>query len=385
MNQLTRNMVYWLAGVLSLTSCVEHAESAIELTDSTSASEAAFVEITNNQYQQAQMQMDTVEDYVFTKTIRATGILAVPVKNQVKVSTYSGGYVIYIDLLPGQRVNKGQVLFNLENPEFVQMQQEYLEASAQLAYLQADYQRQQELAEENIASQKNFLKAKGDYQVTVAKVEGLKKRLQLLGISVAQVAPDNLVSAIAIRAPITGYVTAVNASRGMFLNATDVAVELIDTDHMHLELSIFEKDVPAVKTGQKISFKVPEISEETFWGEVFLIGKSLDESSRIVHVHGHLDKGDMGDKFLPGMFVEAEVVVEELVADSLPETAVVEADDKYFVLIKEDQRENAIRFLKKEVRTGFRENGRIQLILPDDVLHDKEILTVGAFHLITPD
>jgi len=385
MNRLTRNTIFWLVGILSLTSCTEHVEPAIEISDTSITPESAFVEITKDQFQQAQMQMDTMEDYVFTRTVQATGMLAVPVKNQVKVSAYSGGYVTGIDLIPGQHVNKGQVLFVLENPEFIQVQQAYLEAKAQLAYLYDEYQRQQELVEEKIASQKKFLKAKSDYEVTLATAEGLKKRLQLLGISSDQLMPENLVSAITVRAPVAGYVTAVNASKGIFLNATDVAVELIDVDHLHLELSIFEKDILAIKKGQRIKFRVPEVSTDTFFGEVFLVGKSLDENSRIIHVHGHLDQQHTTANLLPGMFVDAEIMVESLKAASLPETAVVEADDKFYILVKEGQSDKAIRFVKREVEIGLKENGRVQIISANDYLRSKEILTVGAFHLIYTD
>ena len=48
----------------------------------------------------------------------------------------------------------------------------------------------------------------------------------------------------------------------MFLNPTDVALELVNTDHMHLELQLLEKDIFKIKKGQKIQFEIPDASGE---------------------------------------------------------------------------------------------------------------------------
>ncbi len=167
-----------------LFSCTSNVTTPLEIGENTVPDPAVSgdIAISAAQFTAANMKLGALREYTFSREIRTNGRLDVPPKQNVRISAYAGGYVHNIDLLPGERVRKGQRLFTLENPAFVQMQQDYLEAKEQLSFLQSDYERQKTLAEENIASQKNFLKAESDYRVTRARMEGLKKRKSLLKI-----------------------------------------------------------------------------------------------------------------------------------------------------------------------------------------------------------
>ena len=373
--------------VLLLSSCGEKSGQAIEIggNENLDSLKSGVIEITDHQFELGKMKLGQLEEYPFSTSIRATGAIEVPVKNHVRVSAYAGGYVKHIDLIAGERVSKGQVLFTLENPEFVQMQQDYLEAKAQLAFLQSDYERQKTLAGENIASQKNYLKAESDYQMTLVKMEGLKKKLALLGISTEKLSATTLVFAVSVYAPASGYITEVNAMRGMFLNPTDVAVEFVNTDHMHLELNVFEKDILKIKKGQKIRFKIPDASEESFEAEVHLVGKSVEGDNRVIRVHGHLESSKKAVAFVPGMFVEAEIITDSNTSKGLPEAAVVEADNRKFILVEKGKSEAARFFERKEVQTGVRENGIVQILNQDDFSTVNSVLIAGAFNLINEE
>src|SRR5690606_39046850 len=119
----------------------------------------------------------------FNTVVKANGMFAVPPQNQADVSAYFAGYVKDINLLPGNAVKPGQVLFTIENPEYVQVQQDFLEAQGRLSYLKSDYERQKELMTDNVTSKKVFLKAESDYTVTLAQFQSLKKRLSLMNIN----------------------------------------------------------------------------------------------------------------------------------------------------------------------------------------------------------
>ena len=79
------------------------------------------------------------------------------------VSLTMGGVVKSTSLLPGESVGKGTVLATLENPEFITLQQTYLDSHAQAEYLEAEYRRQKALSAEQAASQKKFQQSKADY------------------------------------------------------------------------------------------------------------------------------------------------------------------------------------------------------------------------------
>ena len=91
------------------------------------------------------------------------GIMVVPPQRQATVTLTMGGTVHATTLLPGDYVKKGSVIVSLENPDFITLQQTYLDAHAQTEYLEAEYKRQQRLSEQEAASQKRFQQSKADY------------------------------------------------------------------------------------------------------------------------------------------------------------------------------------------------------------------------------
>ena len=183
------------------------------------------------------------------------------------------------------------------------MQQEYLEIKEQLTYLKSEYERQQILIKENISSQKSFLKAESDYKKAEATYNGLRKQLDLLKISPSDVEKGIISTTSTLNAPISGSITQVNVSLGMYVSPATPIIEIVDNDHIHLELSVFEKDIMKIHKGQEISFKIPEASSEEYKAEVYLISTSIEEN-RTIRVHGHL-KDRTSHNFLTGMFVNA--------------------------------------------------------------------------------
>lgn len=371
-------------GILFILESCNDAPKAIEIesNDTTTIETAEAITLTQSQFDLAKMQLGQLSAYSFPDAIRASGKVEIPTKNKIRVSAYAGGYVRFINLVVGQYVKKGQLLFSLENPDFVLMQQEYLEAKEHLTYLKSDYERQKKLADENVASSKSYIKAETDYKVTLAKMEGMKKRLSLLKINPDNITPQNMESTISIYAPDNGYITEVMAMKGMFLNPSDVAISLLNTEDIHLELNVFEKDILKLKEGQKILFKIPDASNDSYEGMVHLIGKIVDEEKRVVRVHAHIKNKKDELKMVAGMYVDAEIITEENESKGIPETAIVSEEDKDFVLILKETKDGLNVFKKKEVQIGQRKNGLVQILNHKDITATDKILIEGAFNLV---
>ena len=367
-----------------MTNCGSNETEPIEIGDNqmeASATISEEIEVTESQFKIAKMELGKLVDKTFPTVIRATGQIEIPSKNKTKVSAYAGGYVSNINLVEGQTVRKGQVLFTLENPEFVQMQQDYLEAKEQLTYLYSDYERQKTLANENVSARKNFLKAESDYRVTMTKMEGMKKRLSLLRINTDNISVQNLVSSISILAPENGYVMSVLAQKGMFLNPTDVAVELLNTNDVQIILNVFEKDILKVKKGQLISFKIPDASTKTYEAKVNRIGKVVDEDKRIVKVYGQLTNAKDKSVLVAGMYLDAGIMLQNNAAKGLPETAIIGAEGQNFVLIQTSKRGGNYTFEKRAVKIGEHKDDFVE-ILNSERFENKSILINGGFNLI---
>jgi len=339
------------------------------------------ITLSKAQFDSEKMELGALTEQFFNETVMANGMIDVPPQNRASVSTFMGGYVKNTTLLVGDKVRKGQRLITLQNTEFIDIQQQYAEVTEQLNYLKSEFERQQILYTEKITSQKNFLRAESTYKSTLALHQGLRKKLEMMNISPGSVEKGNITSVINIYAPIKGSVTKVNFSNGAYISPSDEILEIVNTEHIHLELSVFEKDILKIKKEQSINFKIPEVSSDIFQAEVHLVGTSVNETDRTIKVHGHINN-DEQTNFVTGMFVEAEIIISSKKSLALPTDAIVEIEDNYFALVLNYQKEDVYSFDKIKIKVG-KQNEKYTEVINIDKFKGKEVLTKGVFMLIS--
>lgn len=343
--------------------------------------DTSLIEITQEQFNSMKMEIDTLQEREFDNTVKASGKIDVPPKNRAKVTSFIGGYVKSISLLVGDKISKGQPLLTLESPEYIDLQQSYLEIAGQMEYLKSEYERQKTLFDEKISSQKKYLEAESTYKRAKATYESLRQKLNMLRISPSQVEQGRFSSYITVYSPISGDITAINANVGMAISPVDVIMEIVETQAMHLELAVFEKDVFNLKIGQKISFTVPQVSSEDIEAQVSQIGKSVGGDDRIINVYASLD-AIAKQKLLTGMFVEAQLVAASRKALSVPFDAITMEEGNNFLLTLDSEKDGIYTFRKMLVKTGERNGDWIEII-PDDKLNsDTKILSKGVYDVM---
>jgi cobalt-zinc-cadmium efflux system membrane fusion protein len=367
---------------LSLAACNQPEEAAVAVETTPEPTNGEALQISNQQFESVDMDLVRLSEQPFYESISANGLFEVPPKYQSLVSAYYGGYVKQLDLLPGQYVRRGQVLFTLENPAFIQTQREFLEAQSQLNYLESEYERLKALAEENVTARKNFLKAEADYKLTKVQHAALKKQLELMRIDPEKLTADDIQTTIAVLAPISGYVMEVMVHKGQLLNPEDAALHLINKDHLHLELTVFEKELPKLKKGQPIRFSTPNLPGETYAAEVYLINPAVDPQTRKLMVHGHLEEEKLVELFSPGNYIEGEILTSSRQALALPAKAVVELDGTYYVLLLDSEGTDGYRFTQKEVQVGQSTADYIEILNAADFSAKDRFLGEGAFRMV---
>ncbi len=338
------------------------------------------IQISQAQFEQSKMTLGSFEEKSFPTSISVNGMIDVPPENRAVVSASMGGYIKTTPLLVGDEVREGQVLVTIENLEFIKLQQEYMEVSSQLSYLNAEFGRQKTMLEENISSKKSYLKAESEYKTSVAKYNGLRKQLTMIHISPSKVEAGNMTSIVSIYAPISGSITKVNVTKGAYVSPATPILEIIDNDHIHLELSVFEKDIMSIKKDQQINFKLPEASTEVFKASVYLVGTTI-ENNRTIKVHGHL-KNESTNNFLTGMFVEAAIITDTMLSKALPSEAIITVDGISYGLILDERKDDIYYFRQQEVILKSNYEGYVVIDNMDSFKGDEKFLTKGIFNLI---
>jgi len=372
--------IYSILFLLTILSCGNNEkETEVSIEDQNHEEE---IVVAKTQFDSENMELGKLSMQEFNQSITSTGFIDVPPSSRASVTTFMPGYIKSTPLLVGDEVKKGQLLVTLEDPEFVELQQNYMEIFRKLAYLKSEFERQETLYKENITSQKNYLKAESDYKSNLAHYNGLKQKLNMLNINPTNVENGNISSTINLYSSIKGSVTKVNVSNGSYVSASTEILEIVNTEHIHLELLVFEKDILKIKKEQPINFTVPEASSNIFKAQVHLVGTSIDPLNRTIKVHGHIEN-DENSPFVTGMFVEANIITGVSKASALPKEAVAEIDGVFYALILNKQDDDYI-FKKVEVEVGHQTETYLE-VLNIEVFENKQVLSKGTFMLLSSE
>jgi len=349
---------------ISMVSCGETSseEKTEEKAEHHSEENENHIELTNEQLKNTNIQIGKAEMRSLGSEISVNGIIDVPPQGNISINIPYGGFLKYTEMLPGTKVKKGQLLAVIENPMFVDIQQEYLEAMAKGEYLKTDFERQEILYKEEVSSAKVYQQAKSAYNANRAQINAMEAKLRLIGVNLKSLKAGKVSSAVNIYSPVTGQVREVFSNIGKFVGPEDIIMDVTDAKDLHVELTVYESDIAKVQTGQKIRFSIANKPESWREAEVFLIGSGVRDD-RSITVHGHLLKEY--EDLWPGMFVNARIETGTSDSYTLPENAVVRFNAKNHIFIsKGSNKENGVEkhnFEMVEVKIGSAEAGIIQI------------------------
>lgn len=341
-----------------------------------------LIEVTQTQFETANFELGKADSLNFSNKVSVRGTIDVPPKNKASVSTFFEGYVSETSLLIGDMVKKGDVLAELSNPDYITIQQDYVENNARLEFLESEFQRKKNLYDDQVISQKVFQETRSLYKAAQAKNNALKKKIQLMNLSSKRILNGHFSEKIKIYSPISGKVSKMFISQGTYVAKSEPMMEIIDTDHVHLELKVFEKDLNFIRSDQTIEFQIPEISDSIYEGYVRLIGAEV-ESDRSVKVHAH--PKEESERYKVGMFVKASFNKDTKMHLALPESAFADLDGHTYVLKLKQQDDDHYVFEKIEVEKTEQQNSFKPLITSAEVDKNTVFLTKGTFDLLTGD
>ncbi len=372
--------------LFSVSACTTDKKQVEEETDHDETKEShneKEVTLTSEQYQTAEIKLGAFVERSLSGAITVNGLLDLPPQSKVSVSTPFAGILKTTKMLQGKKVRKGDLIAVLEHPDYIEIQQNYLEVRSELDYQKEEYERQQKLSKEEVNAKKSLQKAKSDYQILLAKNQALKSKLKLMNINIANLEKGNLVSSINLYSSINGYVTEVNTNIGAMVNPSDVLFEIADTEHLHVELTVYEKDITKIKIGQKVRFTLANEQKERM-ATVYLIGREIG-AERTVNIHCHLDQEDV--QLLPGMYLTALVESGAEKVPSLPDDAIVDFEGSKYIFLAEEaesqnQKEHHFEIVK--IKPGVSELGFTEVdVRAIKDWKKRKVVLKGAYDLLS--
>lgn len=362
--------------IFAITFSVITACSSKETRDSKSiSSENLTVSCTSAQIKSIGLMVSKATWKERSGTLNANGIIDVPPGNKSYISLPYGGFIKKMNVIEGKQVDKGEILFEVQHPDILLLQQEYLELIGRMDYLEASLNRQLTMESGKATSQKNVQEAQAEYNVAQAKIKGISARLKMAEVDMNALKQGRISETQQIRAPFFGIVTKITTGVGSFVAPQDKLMEIIDLKHTHAELTVFEKDIPLLRLGQQVDIHFIQESQAAK-AQIYLIGGEIDVD-RSIKVHCHFN--ETGFSPIPGSYFKAKIHTDSKRTLCLPNAAFITVGTETYVF-KEISKH---QFTAVKVRILGEEEGETSFELLDANSHNSTFVIQGAFELLS--
>jgi Cu(I)/Ag(I) efflux system membrane fusion protein len=310
----------------------------------------AEVELTPERIQLVGMRTAPVRREALGGDLRTVGVVAPSERGLAQINTRFAGWVEKLFVSEtGERVRRGQVLATIYSPDVLKAEQELLVARGWTG--------------------------EGGFG------ENARRRLELLGISrqeIDQVLREGKpTDAIAIRAPVEGYVVAKNAVAGVAVQPGTVLFEVADLSTVWVTADVFEVDVPRVTLGQPARLELAAYPGQAYTGKVKFIYPVLDPQSRTLHVRlefkNRFDRE--GPRLRPGMYGTVYLSLPATTGLIVPAEAVVDTGERRYLFVARP----GGRFEPRQVQVGTRAGGKVVIL--SGVSEGETVVTTGNFLL----
>ena len=376
------SIIYILAIFLVL-SCKEEADKeekqesgTAQLTEAAPVKEAM---LSQQQFDALNIKIDTLTTRLMTGYVRANGELEVPPQSEAIVTPVIGGNVTAIRVIEGEEVDRGDILCYIEHPEIIQVQTRYMNAVNSLNFQEKEFNRQKKLYEAGVGSGETFQRAEAELLSFKGQVVGLKAQLQQLNINPELVRNGNIQKRVPILSPIDGAVQAVNIKIGQFVQAQTEMFHIINTEHVHVDFMVFEKDVSKVEKGQKVFFSIESLPDTELEAEIISVSKNFEQDPKAVHVHAEII--NRPDNLVPGMYVSGRIAVDNQQTKALPESAIVRDGEKFYAFTAEEEGD-AWSFKPVEIVTGTEQGEWVEIKLLQELPENTRFTYNNAYYLM---
>lgn len=317
---------------------------------------AITVSLTETQLKTAGITLGRIEMKNLGSAIRANGTLSVPSQNKALITSLTSGVLKTLNIQPGSYVRKGQVVASILNTEAVQMQQQLQEVLAQINLTEIELKRQQTLVVGNAAPLKNVQRLQTELATLRSTRNALQKQLTAIGISASSVSKGNINTTIYIKAPISGTISSVTAQIGSPIDQTTPVGKIVNNSQLHLDLFVYEKDLPKLNTNQTIHFTLTNNPGEEYDAKIFSIGTAFVNESKTIPVHSRV----IGDRsgLIEGMNITALVSIGHKIAAAVPSDAIVAEQGKDYIFVQANApKKDYVHRAQEETYEGEEEHG----------------------------
>jgi len=300
----------------------------------------------------------------------------------VQVFTPYQGRIIRAFPNVGDDVKKSQVLFTLESPDFIAAESTLISTAAALDQTSSALTRARTLYASKAIDQNDYETAVANQASAEGALHAARHAVAIFGKSEAEidhiVATRQVETALVVKSPIAGRITARNAAPGLLVQPGNAPApySVADLSTVWMLADVPESEIPSFKVGQKVSVSVGAFPGREFSGAITVIGATVDPNSRRVTLRSVIK--DPKHELLPNMFASFVIrTAAPALAPAVPLNGVVrEGDGTMSVWVVGS---DPHRFTRRSVKIGEQRDGYDQIL--DGLKSGERVAVDGAIFL----
>ncbi len=332
--------------------------------------EKGHVKLTDAEVREAGVGAEELKAQSLPSQVILNAVISANQDRLAHVSPRVPARITAVNVNAGDRVKTGQVLALLDSLELGEAQATWHQAQSGESLARTDFERAQSLHKDEVIAEKDYLRARSEYEKAKAQARAAGERLQMLGVAPSSVGSKGG-STFPLTAPFSGVVVEKKAVLGEMAQPDKSVFAVADLSTVWVEASLFEKDLSRVRVGATTTVTVPAYPGVEFKGKVTNIASMLDKDTRTIPVRITVPNAD--GRLKPEMFgtasIEGTAATDVLV---LPETAVILLNGEATVFIDQDGDYEA-----RHVQLGDRLGGNV--VIASGVKAGDWVVRKGAF------
>ncbi|MBN2631970.1 MAG: efflux RND transporter periplasmic adaptor subunit [Bacteroidales bacterium] len=337
-----------------------------------------LITVSPEQFKNGKLSIGSPAKILFEDIIRGNGNIVAEPAGRAKISTPVQGSIKKIYCSGGQKILKGQALFELSGNEFFELQRDFAETANMLKRLKSEYERIRSLYDEKIGTEKDMIRAETEFKSSQAKFSALRLKLRSLGLDELKIESGDFYESFELRSPINGIISEIDASIGQYADLTTILAEVFDPSKMQLRVAVFEKDIGKIMEDQIIRFNLTGDTVKTFLARLTSVGRNVDESNKTITCFAQIQETN-ASHFVNNAYIEAEIITRVDTVYAVPEESILRSAGSNYILEFVSNENGSYLFKRTSAETGRTLKGFKELI---NIRSDIKLITNGAYNII---
>jgi cobalt-zinc-cadmium efflux system membrane fusion protein len=271
--------------------------------------------------------------------LTAPAKVVVPPSEEYLVTASQSGLITRLYASIGETVRKGQVLAELNSPDLLTLQREYLKAESALQLGSLIFRRDKKLFEEGVIPERRWQETENQYRAFASEANEHRQLLEIAGMTDAEIKQlkntHRLSSRLRVLSPIAGTVMERSAVAGSRVDQLAPLYRIADLSELWLEINLPQERAAEVRIGDGVQLAGAEPQDGAAIAKIGLLGRNVNPENQTVLARAVI-QGEQ-PAIRPGQRVNVRILrTAETSAYQVPNTAIAQHEGRAYLFIRSD-------------------------------------------------